>query len=63
MIEALNRSLNTVDRLCALHMTPPDPFRQFSDFEPPYRGVTGVICGADLAENGHFLVIYPLESV
>ena len=63
MVEALNRCLNNIDRLCALHMTHPDPFQEFSDFEPPYRGVTGVICGDDLAQNGHFLEIYPLGSV
>ena len=40
-------------------MTPTDHFQQFSDFDPAHRGVTGVICGADLTENWYFRAFLP----
>ena len=51
MVEGLNRCSNTIDRLCALDITPLDPFEQFSDFDPTHRGVTGVSCGANSTEK------------
>ena len=54
----LDRCKNVINRLCALDRAPTDPFQQFLDFDPTHRGVTGVICAADLTENRIFRLFW-----
>ena len=47
--------------LCALSRHHPKIFQGFSNFHRIHRGITGGFSGADLAENQHFELRYPLE--
>ena len=51
IVGSLYRCLNVINRLCTQDRIPADHFHRFTDFDPTYRGVTGVIWGSNPTEN------------